>query len=294
MTFQGVHAVYKQQVETALRAYMDARDMPALLCESMSYSLFAGGKRLRPCMTLAACNMLGGDNTHAMPFACALEMIHTYSLIHDDLPAMDNDDLRRGNPTNHIAFGEGQAILAGDGLLSYAMEIMLNHIASNPVTALIYAAQAVVHGAGIFGMIHGQCLDLQQEGREEADESALYAIHKGKTAAMLKASVLAGAYCANADTAQIAALSDFGDAYGLLFQITDDLLDVEGQAELLGKTIGKDANAGKLTFPRIYGLDGARAYAQIAAKDAKEALRLFDNHAQYFHELISYTVSRKN
>lgn len=293
MTFQEHHAAYTALVEAALRGYFTS-EIPELLRESMGYSLFAGGKRLRPCMALAACAMLGGHSEDAMPFACALEMIHTYSLIHDDLPAMDNDDLRRGKPTNHKVFGEGQAILAGDGLLSYAMEIMLDKLINSPTPQYIRAAQAVSHGAGIFGMVHGQCLDLQLEGRGQVDEALLHTIHKGKTAAMLKASVLAGAHCANTGAAQLAGLHAFGTAYGLLFQITDDILDVEGHEQALGKTIGKDAYAGKLTFPSIYGLDGARAHAEAAANDAIRALQIFGDSAEYFQLLVTYTVTRKS
>ncbi len=294
MTFSEQQSRYIAVIEPALQAYLKENEIPALLQESMSYSVFAGGKRLRPCLTLAACEMLDGRVADALPYACALEFIHTYSLIHDDLPGMDNDDYRRGRPTSHKVFGEGQAILAGDGLLSYAVEIMLETAVSSKKTGHLQAAMAIANGAGARGMVAGQCLDLQQEGKRVPDEAMLHRIHRGKTAAMLVAAVLVGAYCADAQECEIAALREFGEQYGLLFQITDDILDVTGSAEDLGKSTGKDEREGKLTFPFVYGLSGAQARADIAAQAAIAVLRPFGKNAQYFHSLVEYTLTRRH
>ena len=236
MSFLEQQKQYASLVDQALTVYLAAEDIPKQLLESMSYSVLAGGKRLRPTIALAVCEMLNGSMEDAMPFACALEMIHTYSLIHDDLPAMDNDDYRRGRLTNHKVFGEGQAILAGDALLSYAFELMLKEIATCPGPRLVLAAQAVAKGAGVTGMVAGQALDLQNEGSGRMDENTLLSIHRGKTAAMLLASVEAGAYCAGAGEDILAYLRDFGSHYGLLFQITDDILDITGDKGSMGKT----------------------------------------------------------
>lgn len=293
MTFSEQQSRYVAVIEPALQAYLKEKEIPGLLQESMSYSVFAGGKRLRPCLMLAACEMLGGLVEDALPFACAMEFIHTYSLIHDDLPGMDNDDYRRGRPTSHKVFGEGQAILAGDGLLSYAVEIMLETAVRSKKAGHLHAAMAIASGAGARGMVAGQCLDLQQEGKRVPDETMLHKIHRGKTAAMLVAAVLAGAYCADAQECEVAALREFGEQYGLLFQITDDILDVTGSAEDLGKSTGKDEREGKLTFPFVYGLPGAQERADMAAQVAIAALRPFGKNAQYFHSLVEYTLTRR-
>lgn len=293
MNYQATRQRYIESVDEALSCYLKRQDIPALLQKSMAYSIFAGGKRLRPCLALAVCEMLKGDAEAALPFACAIEMIHTYSLIHDDLPAMDNDDLRRGKPTNHKVFGEGQAILAGDGLLSYAAEILLEETASGKDPGFAQAALAIAKGAGVGGMVAGQCLDLENEGGKRVDETLLLAIHRGKTAALIRASVEAGAYCAHADKGALENLQAFAEQYGMLFQITDDILDVTGEGALLGKTTGKDANAGKLSFPAVYGLEGAQQYAARAAQKAQRALLPFGEKAGYLNTLVGDTVSRK-
>jgi len=284
---------YVALTERALRGYFDAKDIPAPLLESMSYSVFAGGKRLRPCLVLSACALCGGREEDALPFACALELIHTYSLIHDDLPAMDNDDYRRGRLTSHKVFGEGQAVLAGDGLLSYAFEIMLGELVRREAVCFRRAAAAIAGGAGVRGMVAGQCLDLQHEGDQTPDETALHEIHRGKTAAMIIAAVEAGAYCAGADESTVSGLRAFGEHYGLLFQVTDDILDVTGDSKDLGKSAGKDAQAGKLTFPAVYGLPGAKQKAGETAKAALLALEPFGERAWYLRELVGATLTRK-
>ena len=228
----------------------EAGSMPRLLCESMRYSLLAGGKRVRPVLLLAACDMLGGDLEQAKVPAAALEMIHTYSLIHDDLPGMDDDDYRRGRPTNHKVYGVGHAILAGDGLLNFAYESLLKNAADYPenLKGQVLAAKEIANRAGVCGMIAGQSLDLSSEHMEPDSERLLY-IHTHKTADLLTAPLLAAAYIAGADEQQIQALARFGYCLGIAFQIDDDLLDVEGDAALLGKQTGMDAQRGKMTWP---------------------------------------------
>lgn len=284
---------YKELIEARLEGYMQELSVPATLQDAMSYSLRAGGKRLRPCMLLASCEMFGGNEPNALSLACALEMIHTYSLIHDDLPCMDNDDLRRGKPTSHKVFGEGMAVLAGDGLLSYAFEIMLTAGMELSEKAGYFAAmRVIVEGAGIKGMVAGQALDLENECQTKRDADTLFYIHSHKTGAMLKAAVLAGACVASAKEEEKRAIGDFGEKYGLLFQITDDILDAQGDPALLGKSVGKDANEGKLTYVSLYGLEHAKAMAAQTAKDAGETLRPFGERAAYFQTLLEKTLTR--
>ena len=270
--------------------------MPRLLSESMRYSLMAGGKRLRPCMLLAACEMLGGDIYCALDFACAIEMIHTYSLIHDDLPGMDNDTLRRGRPTNHVVYGVGQAILAGDGLLNYAFEVMLKQSAKEPANAetCLRAMHAIAKGAGVAGMIAGQCADLYAENRKDQDVKLLSYIHAGKTMAMFKGAVTAGAYLAKADEGSVHALERYSEAFGVLFQATDDILDVTAEADKFGKSKGKDAQEGKLTAVSAYTLEGAMNKSFALKEEALKALEAFDEKADYFRNLTKNMFERNH
>lgn len=287
---------YNRIIEDELKKYLaDAEILPSLRA-CMSYSVEAGGKRLRPSMLLASCEMLGGDIQPALPLACAIEMIHTYSLIHDDLPCMDNDDLRRGKPTNHKVFGEGTAVLAGDGLLSYAFEIMTEALLKWQAQIPSYALslREIARGAGIRGMVAGQMSDLENEKAPQHTARALYYIHSHKTGAMLKAAVLAGAYAAGACENEISALGEFGEQYGLLFQITDDILDHEGEAALLGKSTGKDEISGKLTYVTLYGVDKAKEMARGTMEKARRALEAFGGKAVYFNELLDYSYARNN
>lgn len=293
--FAEKNQAYQQMTDAALLRYMDVPEMPARLRESMLYSLMAGGKRLRPCLALACCEMLSGELQRALPLACALEMIHCYSLIHDDLPCMDNDDYRRGKPTNHRVFGEGHAILAGDGLLSYAFEIMLDaalDFSYDP--GYMAGARSVARGAGVFGMVAGQSADLLHENDPIANADTLVYIHTRKTGALIRASLLAGACAAgHLSGREFEAVAEFGEHYGLLFQITDDILDVEGDSSVLGKSIGKDAEQHKLTYPALYGISVARAMAEETAKTAKASLQPFGEDAAYFLSLVDYTHSRR-
>ncbi len=268
--------------------------MPYLLSKSMRYSLLAGGKRLRPAMLLATCEMLGGNESDALDFACAMEMIHTYSLIHDDLPGMDNDELRRGMPTNHVVFGVGQAILAGDGLLNMAYEIMLKSaIHANNSENALFAASEIARGAGVTGMIAGQCADLYSEGRNDVGESMLTYIHRGKTMAMFVGAVRAGARLAGAKACALNAVTEYAEAFGLLFQASDDMLDITANQELLGKTTGKDQRDAKLTAVSLYSLEGAKAKVEKYLSDAVQALSVFGEKGRFLTELAE-TVARRD
>lgn len=277
---------YKETVEQAL-ASLPFDGAPDRLKEAMRYSLLNGGKRLRGCLVLAACEAAGGSISDALPFACAVEMIHAYSLIHDDLPSMDNDTLRRGKPTNHIVFGEAMAILAGDGLLSHAFEVMAKSQSPHAFAALSIMANA----AGVSGMLAGQTLDITLEGTLP-DRDTVQQIHLGKTAALLTAPITAGLTLAGADDATIEAGRIYGQNLGLAFQIVDDLLDLEGDAQLMGKTLGKDVQEGKITWPACVGVEQARKDAAACIEQAKEALNIPRLHGAFLQELAEYTLHR--
>ena len=270
--------------------------MPELLCRSMNYSLLAGGKRLRPSMFLAAVEMLKGDVDAWLDFACAVEMIHSYSLIHDDLPGMDDDNMRRGRPTNHVVFGVGQAILAGDGLLNGAFELMLACALKRPAEAerALRAIQEIATGAGVTGMIAGQVMDLYCERNGSADDAALSFIQRDKTACMFIYPLRAAARLAGGSEEQIDALGAYGEAFGRAFQAVDDLLDVLGDSGEMGKTLGKDAAQGKLTMVSRYGVGGAREMVRAQCDRAIEALGRFGSEADFFRELMRGTVDRTN
>lgn len=262
------------------------------LREAMYYSLEAGGKRLRPCLVLMVCEMLGGRKEKALPIACGLEMIHTYSLIHDDMPGMDNDDMRRGRPSNHKVFGEGMALLAGDALLSFAFETMLASAMDPPDPDLLKAVYTITALSGAAGMLTGQASDKENENSPVRTGEMLDYIHSHKTSDMLKAAVLSGAHCAGADEKIVRALELYSEKMGLLFQITDDLLDVTGDPSMMGKTLGKDAEEGKLTFVSLYGVEGAEAKAEEAASEAKSALASVSG-AELLSDLIDYLLTRR-
>ena len=264
---------YRLETEKALvPMLLSLGSIPERLKEAMIYSLEAGGKRVRPALLLASCGMAGGKTEDALPFACALEMIHTYSLIHDDLPAMDNDDLRRGKPTSHKVFGEAVAILAGDGLLSAAAELMARTAAGFRDTRGVCAMESILRHAGVTGMIAGQSLDVISEGEKPRRELVEY-IHTHKTADLLQAPVEAGLILAGADEASLKAGRDFGLHAGLAFQMTDDLLDVTGDAGTMGKSAGQDAANEKMTWVALRGVDGTR---EDAAKEITAACRALE------------------
>ena len=285
---------YLSAVEERLAAIIPAEKDPPL-CDAMRYSLLAGGKRLRPCMLLAAVEMLGGRWEEAMEYACALEMLHTYSLIHDDLPAMDNDSLRRGRPTNHVVYGEGQAVLAGDGLLNYAYERMLDDAAAHTeaIVQRVQAASEIAQGAGVKYMILDQSLDLASEGKADADETLLGRIHMGKTCGMFRGAMRAAGRFCGVDEGAMQALTDYAEAFGMLFQYVDDLLDVFSTPEELGKSIGKDAEEEKLTAVRVYGIEGARVRAKEFHDEAVRAISHFGSAAEPFIHLVDDMLQRR-
>ena len=285
---------YRAEVELALGPMLESLGaIPDRLLEAMRYSLLAGGKRLRPVMLLAACDMAGGDITTAMPFACALEMIHTYSLIHDDLPAMDNDDLRRGKPTNHKVFGEDLAILAGDGLLNAAAELMARAALRTADARGIHALEIIMRHAGVTGMIAGQTKDVLSEGDDPREDLVSY-IHAHKTADLLEAPMEAGLALAGADDGQIRAAFEYGLHLGLAFQMTDDLLDVTGDAALLGKNTGMDAELNKLTWVALKGVEGTAKDAAEQVNLAEKALEKLPWDTSFFKELAQSTLTRKS
>jgi geranylgeranyl diphosphate synthase type II len=262
------------EIEAALTAALPAPpDCPSVVADAMRYSVTAGGKRLRPILCLAAVEAVGGDRSLAMPAACAIELIHTYSLIHDDLPAMDNDTLRRGRPTLHVVAGEGMAILAGDGLLTEAFALLARMPATvDPaiVSRKLRVSGVIAVAAGATGMVGGQALDLG--GFSSVNADSLRVMHSKKTAALIRASAVAGAIMGGAPETTIDRVDAAAADFGLAFQIVDDILDVEGHSAQLGKTAGKDAAAGKPTYPALYGLDAARTMAAECLERAERAL----------------------
>jgi geranylgeranyl diphosphate synthase type II len=255
-------------VDEALDRYLPGgAPTPPVLAESMRYSVFAGGKRIRPVLVLLGCRACGGQDADALPAAAAVEMIHTYSLIHDDLPAMDDDELRRGQPTNHVRFGEAVAILAGDALLTHAFEVIATGTPRKERVPRII--EVLARAAGPEGMVGGQVLDLAAEGQKQ-DTDLLNSIHALKTAALLGASARIGGEAAGADPRVSRALEEYGVRLGLAFQAIDDVLDEEGSAETLGKTAGKDRRSAKVTSASLYGLEGARSRALEYSRKARE------------------------
>lgn len=289
---EGYLATRTRMVNGAIDRFLPRQTVkPGTLHKAMRYSLFAGGKRMRPALCLAAAAACGGDETEALPAACAVECIHTYSLIHDDLPAMDNDDFRRGKPTNHKVFGEGVAILAGDALLTIAFEI-----AAQCRGWPRYSHQQIIlelaHAAGSLKLIAGQVADLESEGKKISAGQLKY-IHECKTSALLCASVRLGGMSANCTPAQLKALTDFGYHVGLAFQIIDDILDVTQTSEQLGKTAGKDVAAQKATYPAIVGLEKSRLLARQLTQKAFDALSVFRGKAQALHALAEFLLRRE-
>ena len=289
--FSAYLAKTRNLVEGALDAALGP-ERPESLRESMRYSLLAGGKRLRPILCLAACELVGGDASLAMPTAVALEMIHTMSLIHDDLPAMDNDDLRRGRPTNHKVYGDAMAILAGDALLSRAFEMVSLRSPGVPPERLLKVVAELALVSGAPGLVGGQVVDLESEGRE-VDLETLEYIHLHKTAALLRACVVTGALIGGADANQVEAMRTYANGIGLAFQIVDDLLDVEGDEKTVGKKTGKDAAAGKATFVSLLGPDRARDQAELLVDQAGEHLDLFGKKADSLKDLANFVIQRE-
>ena len=281
------------KVDMSLEKYLRASDAPqSEIYEAMRYSVFAGGKRLRPILMSETAKMLGGSWETVEPFACALEMIHTYSLIHDDLPAMDNDDLRRGMPTNHIKFGEAVAILAGDALLTRAFEVVSGHKHEN-VQRAMRAISVLASSSGTEGMIGGQIVDLASEGKT-ITLSELQYIHLLKTGALIRAACVIGAILSGASEEQIRAVDEFAKNLGVAFQIRDDILDVTGDEKQLGKPIGSDAEQDKNTYIKILGQDRSMELVAEYSGLAKNALSCFGKDADFLKALTDYLVSRNS
>ena len=282
----------RARVEAELARIADADpEVPDTLRKSMSYSLLAGGKRLRPILTLAGCDAVGGDLARALPTGCALEMIHTYSLVHDDLPAMDNDDFRRGRPTNHKAFGEATAILAGDALLTEAFQVIARSPA--PADAVVAVVAEVARSVGAAGMVGGQIVDVEATGKQ-VDLAHLRRLHAMKTGALLRVSVWAGARLGGASPAALDSLTRYAEALGLAFQIVDDVLDVTADLQTLGKDPGSDREAGKTTYVDLLGVDGARRHADEVMAAGLTALDPLGAAAEPLRALAQYTLQRSN
>lgn len=283
-----------KQIDKYLEQYLPSeKEYPSIIFEAMRYSVFAGGKRLRPVLLLSACETLGGDTEKAIPFACAIEMIHSYSLIHDDLPAMDNDDYRRGMLTNHKKFGEDIAILAGDGLLHHAFEIMSDACVKYCSEKTVKAMQAIAHGAGVFGMLSGQVADVISEGKQ-IDEKTMYFIHKNKTAAMLQGALKAGTLLAGGTEQQIKLMEQAGEKIGVAFQIADDILDVTSTFQELGKPVHSDEKNEKNTFVTMYGIEASQKMVQTLSEEAIAIFQTFGEKADFLIELTQYLMKRKN
>lgn len=285
----------KEAVDTFFRDYFKEQRRPAVLQEAMLYSLFAGGKRVRPILAMAAYEACGGSAANILPYASSLELIHTYSLIHDDLPAMDDDDLRRGKPTSHKVYGEAVAILAGDALLTEAFCILADPSYGSGISEkdLLNASREIAVAAGYQGMVAGQVQDILSENAE-ADADTLQFIHRHKTAALICASAKVGGILAGGGADIMEALTSYGENIGHAFQVIDDILDVEGDTKELGKTVGSDEKINKMTYPRLYGLERSREIAKKLVDDAVSSLNLFSSGADPLREIARYLLERRN
>ncbi|MGO1818596.1 MAG: polyprenyl synthetase family protein [Senegalia sp. (in: firmicutes)] len=287
---------YKNIIEDELKNIFMEKDLPQKkVIESMEYSLLSGGKRLRPILLIKSCELVGGDIKKAIRFAIAMEMIHTYSLIHDDLPAMDDDDYRRGKLTNHKVFEESIAILAGDSLLNFAYEIMIDEVIKNNYSKnYIDAMERILKSAGYKGMIGGQVVDILSENKK-VDEETLYFIHKNKTAELIEASLVAGAIIGEATKEEIQLLNDYGRCIGISFQIRDDILDIIGDSELLGKDIGSDMKRDKTTYVSIHGMDKAIDDLNGYKEKSTNIMKKFNSkESNFFIDLAQYLTKRVN
>jgi geranylgeranyl diphosphate synthase type II len=264
--------LYKELVEQWLKNYFENKGTyNKTIYDAMFYSLKVGGKRIRPILTILSYALYKSDINSIMPIACSMEMIHTYSLIHDDLPCMDNDDLRRGKPTNHKVFGEALAVLAGDALLNEAFSIMLNYCFEHGEKS-VRACKLISEASGAEGMIGGQVVDIQSEGKK-INEDVLNYMHNKKTGELIKASILSGAIIGGASEIELQILKEYGEKLGLAFQIKDDILDIEGNAELMGKNINSDTNNEKCTFVTLYGIEGCKEKSLVLTEECLQLLR---------------------
>lgn len=287
---------YRQGIiEEELKKILDVNNKPEIIYDAMRYSVFAGGKRLRPILCISACELVGGDINAALPIACAIELIHTYSLIHDDLPAMDNDDLRRGKLTNHKVFGEAIAILAGDALLNLGFEVLIRYALDNTkyYKSILKATNEIAKASGSKGMIGGQVIDiLSQNTKISFDE--LKFMHERKTGALIEASICSGAYIGGACDDDIELLRKYANLLGLAFQIRDDILDVIGKEQELGKNVGSDKINGKSTFINIVGLDKSKEMVQELTFNSVQILNRFGDKSRFLRDLSYYLIERVN
>ena len=282
-------------VENALKEFMpEPTGFSARIADAMAYSLFAGGKRLRPILCIAGAETVGGDSNDIIPVACALEMIHTYSLIHDDLPAMDDDDFRRGKPANHKVYGDAIAILAGDGLLTEAFNIMTKTGGSEnvPIESLPTVIGKIAVAAGYQGMVGGQSADIEMQGKD-VDADLVKYIHTHKTGALISVSVTSGAILGRGSEDQVKAIQAYGDGIGLAFQIADDILDIEGDSREMGKSSGSDEKKGKITYPSIFGLNKSKEILRDTVDSAIGSLEHFDSKADPLRLIASYIIERR-
>jgi len=309
MDIQAYLKEKRELIDSYLKSYFSVARKPSVLHEAMSYSLFAGGKRIRPILAQASYEACGGDPKDIIPFASALELIHTYSLIHDDLPAMDDDELRRGKPTSHKVFGEAMAILAGDALLTEAFFMISEYGMRNvefrnktpvsnseiriPKSAILKVIHEVALAAGASGMVGGQAQDILSEN-SEPDKDTLHFIHLHKTAALITASVRMGPVLAGSDEGTMNALTRYGENIGLVFQIIDDILDIEGEPKELGKSAGLDKRKMKMTYPSLLGVEGSRQKAQDLISEAINALNIFSSEADPLREIAHYLIKRRS
>lgn len=286
----------KDRVDEALDHYLSLETgHPETLIESMKYSLFSGGKRLRPILVLAAGEALGKNEEPLLPFACAMEMIHTYSLIHDDLPSMDDDDYRRGRLTNHKVYGEAVAVLAGDALLTLAFKLMTEPGTNGNLRseAVIKAIREISDAAGLAGMVGGQVVDILSEGAAP-DKETVNTIHQKKTGALIRACTAVGGLLAGGSEKETEALKSYGEKIGLAFQIIDDILDIEGEKEALGKDTGKDQEKNKMTYPAVYGLDESKQKAEDLIEESIASLEIFGEKASFLRGIASFILKRKS
>jgi geranylgeranyl diphosphate synthase, type II len=285
----------KTLVDKALKKFMpNPSGLASDVIRAMDYSLFAGGKRIRPILCIAGAEAVGGSADNVLPVACAIELIHTYSLIHDDLPVMDNDDFRRGKPTNHKVFGEAIALLAGDGLLTLAFNLMAGYGAEKKVekNALLRVIDLIASAAGYKGMVGGQVVDITYEGKEP-DPNVVEYIHRHKTAALIAASVTAGTILAGGNKDEEKSINRYGQQIGLAFQIADDILNIEGDRGVMGKGTGSDKERGKITYPSVFGAAESKNIQKQLIENAIESLKRFDNKAEPLRDLARYIIQRK-
>lgn len=285
----------KTLVDKALQKFMpNPSGLASDVIKAMNYSLFAGGKRIRPILCIAGAEAVGGSADSVVPVACAIELIHTYSLIHDDLPVMDNDDFRRGKPTNHTVFGEAVALLAGDGLLTLAFNLMAGYGAEKEVEkkALLRVIDLIASAAGYRGMVGGQVVDIIYEGKEP-DATVVEYIHRHKTAALISVSVTAGTILAGGNEDEEKAMNSYGQQIGLAFQIADDILNIEGDRKVMGKGTGSDKEKGKITYPSVFGTAESKTIQKELIENAIESLKKFDTRAEPLRDLARYIIERK-